>query len=224
MLADARNAFREVFTPPFRTVLWKSLGLTFALMVGFFLAVQATLGFFVNLSMPWLEWAISIVAGLGLVVGMVFLVAPVTSLFAGLFLDEVAEVVETTNYPHERPGTPMSFDKALWMTLKFTGVVILVNIFVLFLLLIPGVNIAAFFLANGYLLGREYFEFAARRFRPGDETRVMRKAHGGTVFLSGLIIAGVMAVPILNLVTPLFATALMVRVHKRLSGSVPVAH
>ncbi len=223
MLADARDAFREVFSPPFRNVLWKSLGLTFALLIGFFFAVQAALGFFVDLSMPWLETTISVLAGLGLLVGMGFLIAPVTSVFAGLFLDEIAEVVEQTNFPQDPPGRALPLDAALWMALKFAGVVILVNIVVLFLLLLPGINIAAFFVANGYLLGREYFEFAARRFRGGDETRRLRKTHGGTVFLAGLIVAGVLAVPILNLLTPLFATAFLVRVHKRLTGSVPAS-
>ena len=216
MLSDARDAFREVFSPPFRSVLFKSLGLTLALLIGFFIAVQSALGFFVNLSMPWLETTISIVAGLGLIIGMSFLIAPVTSVFAGLFLDEIAEVVEETNFPHEAPGQPMAIDKALLMTLKFVALVIGVNILVLFLLLLPGINIAAFFLANGYLLGREYFEFATRRFRSGAETRRLRKDNAGTVFLAGLIIAGVLSVPILNLVTPLFATAFMVRVHKSL--------
>ena len=40
---------------------------------------------------------------------------------------------------------------------------LLVNIVALFLLLIPGVNLIAFYLGNGYLLGREYFELAAMR-------------------------------------------------------------
>jgi CysZ protein len=37
------------------------------------------------------------------------------------------------------------------------------------------------------------------------------------VFLSGLIIAGLASVPILNLVTPLFATGFMVRIYKGLA-------
>jgi CysZ protein len=37
------------------------------------------------------------------------------------------------------------------------------------------------------------------------------------VFLCGLIIAGLASVPILNLVTPLFATAFMVRIYKGLA-------
>jgi uncharacterized protein involved in cysteine biosynthesis len=50
-----------------------------------------------------------------------------------------------------------------------------------------------------------------------EEARALRRDNAIRVFLAGLAIAGVVAVPFLNLITPVFATALMVRVHKRLS-------
>ncbi len=67
------------------------------------------------------------------------------------------------------------------------------------------------------LLGREFFEFAAMRHRPPAEARAFRQAHSGTVFLSGLAIAGFLAVPFLNLLTPIFATVMMVHLNKRLT-------
>jgi CysZ protein len=92
-----------------------------------------------------------------------------------------------------------------------------VNSLALFLLLIPGINLIAFYFGNGYLLGREYFELAAMRHMPPEEAKQLRKANRVTVLLCGLIIAGVASVPILNLITPLFATAFMVRIYKGLS-------
>jgi uncharacterized protein involved in cysteine biosynthesis len=47
---------------------------------------------------------------------------------------------------------------------------------------------------------------------------MLRRRHGGTVFVAGLFIAGFVAIPIVNLATPLFGTAFMVHMHKRLSG------
>jgi uncharacterized protein involved in cysteine biosynthesis len=41
------------------------------------------------------------------------------------------------------------------------------------------------------------------------------------VFLGGLIIAAFVAIPIVNLATPLFGMAFMVHMHKRLSGPRP---
>jgi CysZ protein len=104
------------------------------------------------------------------------------------------------------------------LALKFFGVVILGNMVALMLLLVPGINIAAFFLVNGYLLGREFFEFAAMRFRTEAEAKALRSAYGGTVFLAGLVIAGFLAIPLLNLLTPLFAAAMMVHLHKAITA------
>jgi CysZ protein len=68
------------------------------------------------------------------------------------------------------------------------------------------------------LLGREYFELAAMRFRPAPEAKAMRRRHQTTIFIAGLFIAGFVSIPILNLATPLFGTALMVHMHKRLTA------
>ena len=83
--------------------------------------------------------------------------------------------------------------------------------------LLPGVNIAVFFVANGYLLGREYFELAALRFHSLHEAHEMRRRHRFYIFLCGLLVACFIVVPIVNLLTPLFGTAFMVRIHQRLS-------
>jgi uncharacterized protein involved in cysteine biosynthesis len=56
------------------------------------------------------------------------------------------------------------------------------------------------------------------RFRPPAEAKALRKRHGSEVFGAGLLIALFVSIPILNLATPLFGTALMVHMHKRLSG------
>ena len=76
-------------------------------------------------------------------------------------------------------------------------------------------------MANGYLLGREFFELAALRHMSREEAAELRSAKGLQVFLAGLVIAGFLAVPLLNLLTPLFATAFMVHVFKKMrSGEI----
>ena len=215
MLAAAIHAFRELFTPQFRAVLLRSLGLTIALLVAVMVVLQAMFATLVVLP-GWLETAIQIIGGLGLLIGSVFLVAPITSLIAGLYLDRIASVVERRGYPNDPPGTELPALDSIWIALKFTLVVVLVNILVLVMLLLPGVNVIAFFAANGYLLGREYFELAALRHLPPKQVKALRKAHRGRIFVSGLLIAAMIAVPVLNLLTPLFATAFMVHTFKDL--------
>jgi CysZ protein len=157
--------------------------------------------------------------GAGLFVGALFLIAPVTAIFAGLFLDDIAAAVEGTHYPDDPPGQPMAILPSIVLSLKFLVVVAAANLVALLLVLLPGINFAVFFLVNGYLLGREYFTFAAMRLRSEAEANRLRRRNGTPIFLAGLIIAGFMAIPLLNLLTPAFAAAVMVHLHKRIAAA-----
>jgi CysZ protein len=128
----------------------------------------------------------------------------------------VAEKVESHDYPGDPPGVALPTVQALAMSGRFALLIGVVNLGALLLLLIPGVNIIVFFVANAYLLGREYFELAACRFHGVAGARALRRRHGVRVFLYGLVIALLLAVPVVNLLTPLFGTVLMVHLHKRL--------
>jgi len=216
MLSAAGQAFQDLFTPPFRAVLFKCVGFTLALLVLLIVALEWSFGHFVAWP-DWIEKTVQWLGGFALVVGSIFLVPPVTSLIAGLYLDDIAAVVEREHFPTDPPGKELATLPAIGLAIKFFAVVLLVNIVALFLLLIPGINLVAFYIGNGYLLGREYFELAAMRHVPVAEARAMRKANRLTVFLCGLLIAALASVPILNLVTPLFATSFMVRIYKGLA-------
>lgn len=215
MIDAAITAFSQVLTPPFRSILWRSLGITIAGLIAIWFGLQALLGFFVEFPWPWLETILAVVAGFGLVIGMSFLIAPISSLVAGLFLDEIADKVEASHYPNDRAGMALPLVHSMVLSTKFAGLVVLVNIIALLFLLIPGINLIAFFGANGYLLGREYFELAGLRHRSHEEVIELREANKGRVFIAGLIIAGLLAIPILNLLTPLFATTFMVHIYKQ---------
>lgn len=232
IIEAARAAASRLFGAEFRMVFLKTLGLTLLVLAALWFGLKELFDW---LALPWIDallpgfpaWAgwlgliAAILAGVGLALALALLIAPVTAIIAGLFLDDVAELVEKTDYPADPPGRALPAIPALVMSLKFFGIVILGNFFALFLLLVPGVNIAAFFVVNGYLLGREFFEFAAMRFRPEAEAKSLRRRHAGTVFLAGLVIAAFLAVPLLNLLTPLFAAAMMVHLHKMVSASDP---
>lgn len=230
ILDAARSALANLFTPAFRAVFLKTLGLT---LLGLAVAWVLLKRLFDTLVLPridawlqglsggfgWFDTVLGLVAGLGLAVAAALLIGPVTALVAGLFLDDVADTVERTDYPSDPPGRPLPLGRSIVLSLKFFGVVVLGNLLALLLLLVPFVNLAAFFIVNGYLLGREFFEFAALRFRPEAEARALRKDNAGLVFFAGLVIAGFMAIPLLNLLTPLFAAAMMVHLHKSVTQS-----
>jgi CysZ protein len=227
IFAAAAAAFGDLFRPEARWALLKTLGLTLLILFGAWYALDEA---FTRFAMPWIgagvdalpAWAeflrpiAALVAGIALALALGFLLAPVTALVAGLFLDDVAEAVERADYPADPPGRALPFATSLALSLRFLLVVALANALALVLLLVPGVNLIAFLAVNSYLLGREFFTFAAMRLRTEDEARAMRRDHAGTVFLAGLAIALWLAVPVLNLTAPFFAAALMVHLHKAL--------
>ncbi len=216
MIADALAAALEIFTPPFRAALVRILALTLVLLAVGIGALHRALVGLVALPYPWLGALVSVLAGLGLVVGSVFLVAPVSTLVAGFFVDDLAATVERAIDPGAAPGRPLPFAGALALAIRFTLLSLAVLLLALALLLVPGVNAVAFVGANAYLLGRQYFEFVALRHLSGAEAQALRRQHGPRIFAAGLFIAGFVALPLLNLLTPMFGTALMVRVFKRL--------
>ncbi len=217
---SAGKASRVITSAKFRGILFKSLALTIALFIGLWFALEALVSSFLLPVLgpwPWLSTGILWLLGTGMVIGGGFLLAPATALFAGVFLDEIAEEVERHDYPDQPIGSPQPLFASLWTAVTFMIVVIGANLAALALLLIPGVNVVIFFLVNGYLLGREFFEFAALRYRTRTEVTALRRRHATLIFFAGLVIAGVMAVPVLNLTTPVFAAAMMVHLHKALT-------
>jgi CysZ protein len=172
---------------------------------------------------PWaiLAWVLSIAATLGIITGAVFLMPAVTAFAGTFFTDEIGEEVERTYYPAEPVGRALPLGRAVYEGLKTALIALAIYLCALPFLLFAGLGLVIMFLASAYLLGREYFLLAAMRFRGPDEAKALRRAERSRVFLAGMLIALFVSIPIVNLATPLFAMALMVHMHKRLSGSRP---
>lgn len=217
------KAWRQIVSPPFRRILWRSLALTLALIVLVWLALTRGVAMLMEryallVDYPLIDSFALVFAGIGIFIALAFLIPPISALVAGYFLDDAAEMVEGAHYPADPPGRPLSFGRSILYGLRFAGLSLMVNAIALVLLFVPGINLLAFFGANAYLLGREYFELAAGRFQPMAEAAAMRQRNRGTVLLAGLVLAGFVAVPVINLMTPLFGVAYMVHVHKKLAA------
>ena len=236
MIDAAAKALSQILSPPMRSILWRSIGLALVLITVLAIGLQRLLVWFATSGEGWLEavlgpgfhaplnvlsWIVSIAAGLGVVFGAVFLMPAITSLVASLFVDEVAGHVEREYYPAERPGMALPLGIAVTEGVKTAALTILVYLTALPLVFFAGAGFIAFFIATAWLLGREYFELAAMRFRPPAEAKAMRKDNAAIIFTAGLVIAAFVSIPIVNLATPLFGMAFMVHMHKRLSGPGP---
>jgi CysZ protein len=233
MLDAAIKALTQMFTPPFRAVLLKSTGLAILVLILLgiglhrlfaWLAAEGA-GYLEGVTGPGLQtplhallWVLAIAAGFGLAAGAIFVMPAVTAFVASFFSDEIAAEVERVHYPADPPGAPISTVRATIEGVKTALLALLVYLIAVPFLLFAGIGFLIFFVANAFLLGREYFLLAAMRFHSVEDAKRLRKMHHGTVMLAGCFIAAFVSIPILNLATPLFGTAFMVHVHKRIAG------
>jgi len=235
MLDAAIKALAQMFSPPFRMVLAKSIGLALILIILFGIGLHQVLTWLTGAGEGWVEsWLgpsshtplliltkmLAIAAALGIIVGSIFLMPAVTALVAGFFADEIAAEVERSHYPNEPAGMAVPPARALIEGVKTALLAVAVYLVAVPFLLFAGFGVVIFFFATAFLLGREYFELAAMRFHPPADAKRLRKMHRGTVFLAGLFIAAFVSIPIVNLATPLFGVAFMVHLHKRLARAV----
>jgi CysZ protein len=218
MLTALFRALGDLASPEFRSILFKAFGLSVALFFTIFLAVQALFWSLTFTSTPWLESVAEIGASLGLFVAFFFLMAPVIAMFAGLYLDSVAEKVEAQHYAAHPPGKPQPFLKGLVLAIQFGLIVLVVNVLAL-PLVFTGLGAIVLVVINAYLLSREYFELAAMRFMAPADAKQLRKDNAVSIFTAGIIPALMALVPILNLTVPLFATSYFVHLFKQVQGS-----
>ncbi len=226
MIGHALKAVAQFSDPKFWAVLWKALALTVAVFIGVY-AVSLWLmpeSFAVAVSWfpDWLNSGLSTAlewfAWFGVFAVMAVLFPSISTIFISVFLDDIADAVEERHYPGEPTGSSLDTKTAVMVSLQFAVVVIALNILVLPLYLlmfwIPIINVLIFYGLNGYLLGREYFELVSLRHLPGPAAKQLRRNARSAVFLAGVIVAFTLTVPVVNLLAPIFATALMVHVFK----------
>lgn len=218
MLKSAFRAFGDLFSPEFRSVLFKALGLTIALFIAVLVIAELLIASFTHFSWPWADRLVELGTGLALLVAFFFLMSPVTAAFAGLFLDKIAEKVEERHYPWDPRGTSLPAGRAILMAIQFFVVVLLVNLAVLPTVLF-GFGAFVLVAANAYLLGREYFEMVAMRHMPVEEAKILRKENSPAVFVAALLPAAMSLVPFVNLLVPLFSTAYFTHLFKSVRAS-----
>lgn len=236
MIDAAVKAISQMLSLPMRSILWRSIALALVLITVLAVGLQRLLSWFATYGEGWAEallgsgyhtplnalaWVVSIAAGLGVVLGGIFLMPAISSLVASFFVDDVGDLVEREYYPAEEPGVALPLGVATIEGVKTALLTIVVYLVALPFVLVAGAGFLVFFIATAWLLGKQYFELAAMRFRPPAEAKLMRKDNAAAVFTAGALIAAFVSIPIVNLATPLFGMALMVHMHKRLSGPRP---
>ena len=217
MVTALFRAVGALSEPPMRRVVALSLAfavLTFAML---WLAVAAALYHTAFFDSRLLNWLVKMLGGLA-VLGLTWLLFPAAvTLIMSFHLERVAAAVEIVDYPGRGPPRRQPAGEIIAITLRLTFLTLLLNLLALpVYLLVPGINLFLFLALNGYLFGRGYFEVVALRRLDMGAARRVRSRFAGRIFLGGVVIAGLFALPLVNLVAPVIATAFMLHLFEAL--------
>jgi len=211
----------------FRRVLFLGIGLSVLLLAAIYAVLFFLIGWLVpdTISLPWIGqigWVDDLTswASLALMIVLsVFLMVPVASAFTGIFLDDVAEAVEAKHYPGLPKVKPIPVLDQIRDSIGFLAVVIGVNLVALALYFFVGPFAPLLFWSvNGFLLGREYFQMAAMRRHGRTGAKALRRQHGLTIFVAGLLMAVPLSLPLVNLVIPILGAAVFTHLVNGLSA------
>jgi uncharacterized protein involved in cysteine biosynthesis len=158
----------------------------------------------------------------GVLVLSVFLMVPVAAAVVGFFLDGVAAAVEERHYPSLPPARTLGLAAQLGDALRFFALVVAVNLVALAVYLtVAPLAPVVFWIVNGFLLGREYFQLVALRRVDRAAAAALRRRHFGTIWLTGTAMAVPLSVPVVNLFVPIVGVAVFTHQFHRLVKDAP---
>ncbi len=208
------NAFAKAIAQLNDRAIQKTLALSVGAAIVVFVALWSVVGFLLGntafFTWGWLETVVDLLGGLATLILTWFLFPGIVSTFMALFLEDVANAVETHHYPNLGKPEGQTPGKNIVNTIRFLAVFVALNLLILPFLILGPVFPFVFYAVNGYLLGREYFELVALRRLDAQTARSMRKQRQGSLFFIGVAIAFMLTIPVINLLTPIVATAAMI--------------
>jgi len=190
-----------------------------ALLIGGAAAVFAVLEFS---GISFIDWALALFGGIAaaFVAWMLFPALAAEILY--MFVDRVADAVEERHYPHLPPPHPASFWQYTVAGIRLAMLMAVFNLLILPFAFVPFAQVIYpffYFTINGILLGREFFEIVAPRRMDFAAVRKLRRKHRIKLFVSGVVIALLFSIPLINLIAPVVATAFMVHIFHGLRGT-----
>lgn len=228
ILSSFFRALGQLGDRRFRRVLWIGIGLTFALLVAAYAGLLWVIDIFfgeeaffpVFEDITWIGDLLGLTSFIFMIVLSVFLMVPVASAITSMFLEDVARAVEDRHYPHLPQVAQVPLAEAVKDTLSFLGVLIVANLLaVVIYAFLPAFSLIIFWALNGFLLGREYFQLAAMRRLGREGAKALRKRHGATIWLAGILMAMPLSVPLINLLVPILGAATFTHLFHQLQAA-----
>jgi CysZ protein len=219
MFASIVKAATLFFDSSFAGVLLRAAFFTLLLFLAGLAGAELLIAGLPEPANPTIRHALELLAPVLFLFLLGVLGPPVAALFGTFFLDRVAGRIEARDYPGA-PALAARFWPALKAGLRLTGLVLGADLLLLPLDIgLPGLGEILSLIANGWLLGREYFELAALRHLDLAAADRLRLRNSGAIWASGTLIALTSMIPGIDLIAPLFGTALMVHLFHRAAGT-----
>jgi len=203
-------ATAQLFEPEVRSALWRALAVALVATAVLWTGAWFALPWLAVSGIPWLDTLAKVLGVAGVFVLSWILFPGFVSAGVACFLEEVADAVEKRHYPGLPPARTRGTGELTWAAARFLAVLLLVNLALLPFLLLPPVFPFVFYPANGYLLGREYFELVAGRRIDPIEAETLGRQKRWSLWAAGTVAALMLTIPVLNLIAPVIATAAMV--------------
>lgn len=227
LLVDLGRALAQLGDPRFLRALGWSLLITLAGLVAAFWVVMLLLGSVLpeTVTLPWIgpvsfvddlvDWAaVALLLALSVV-----LMVPVAAGVVGFFLEGIAEAVEAKHYPTLPPAEGLGWAAQVGDALRFFLIVCAANLvgLVIYFTVAPLAPVI-FWLVNGFLLGREYFQLVAARRLGRERAARLGRRHFWRIWATGTAMAVPLSVPVLNLVVPIIGVAVFTHQFQRLAA------
>lgn len=172
-------------------------------------------------ALPWMDTLADIGAGLSAAIVAWLLFPGIVSGVLGVMLDQVVAAVESRHYSHLPSPRRVSFMEMLRSSSKLVALTVGLNLLLLplYVLLIfaPPLNLVLFYVVNGRLLGREYFEAVALRRFDEAVTQSLRIQFRWRILAAGALTTVLLTIPVINLVAPIVGATAMVHLFHKLT-------
>ena len=179
-----------------------------------FIALWIAVGIFIEStrfsSIIWLNWVINLMGGLTTLILTWVLFPPVISVIICLHLPNIASAVEARHYPELIPPINQPIISSLLIALRYLCILVLLNFLLLAFLIFGPFFPFVFYLINGYLLGKEYFELIALRRLSPLAAKELYNLNRTKLLLVGIVMSVLLTIPFINFIAPVVITASMV--------------
>ena len=221
MISAFFKALGDLGNPRIKSVLLQTTGLTIVTAIILWSAINWLL-FNTEIvgNLPWVgglvEQLIDVFGTIAAIYLVILLLPAFLGLYASFYIEAICRAVEQKHYPSLPEPRNQNILEATGIGLKFGIYLVLLNLAMLTLLILGPLYFFAAWAVNGFLIGREYIEMVAFRRMSVPEVREFRLVRRGPIYRTGLVLALIATIPIVNLLLPFFGTAMMLHEYERL--------